>query len=144
MPTYMVFSEPGALTAEQEQRVAEAITAAHAKSTGAPRYYVQVILGAGEGCRRFVGGQPSQKQLWIRGDIRAGRSDEQLKDLLLELMRGVARAAEIDEEDVWIDLNEVRPTAILKFRTVFPPAGREKEWEESLPAPLREKLGITP
>ena len=125
MPTYMVFSAPGALTAEQEQRVAEAITAAHSKSTGAPRYYVQVILGAGE-------------------DIRAGRSDEQLKDLLLELMRGVARAAEIDEEDVWIDLNEVRPTAILKFRTVFPPAGREKEWEESLPAPLREKLGITP
>ena len=59
-------------------------------------------------------------------------------------MRGVARAAEIDEEDVWIDLNEVRPTAILKFRTVFPPAGREREWEESLPAPLRERLGITP
>lgn len=140
MPTYMVFSAPGVLNGEQEQRVAEAITAAHAKSTGAPRYYVQVILGAGEGCRRFVGGVPSQRQLWIRGDIRAGRTEEQLEDLLLELMRGVAQAAEVEEEDVWIDLNEIRPTAILKYKTVFPPAGREGEWEASLPPALREKL----
>ena len=140
MPTYIVFSKPGAFNKAQEQRIAEAITSAHAKSTGAPRYYVQVIMGAGEGCRRFIGGNPQEDQLWIRGDIRAGRTEEQLKDLMLELMRSVAEAAEIDEEEVWIDLNEIKPTAILKYRTVFPPAGKEDEWFDSLPKALQDKL----
>lgn len=140
MPTYIVFSEPGAFTETQEQRIAEAITAAHAQSTGAPRYYVQVILGAANGCRRFVGGKPSEKQLWIRGDIRSGRTDNQLADLMLELMRRVAQAAEIEEDDVWIDLNEIKPSAILKYKTVFPPAGKEDVWFDNLPEALRNKL----
>jgi phenylpyruvate tautomerase PptA (4-oxalocrotonate tautomerase family) len=140
MPTYTVFSKPGAFTEAQEEHIAEAITAAHAQATGAPRYYVQVILGVSNGCRRFVGGKPSEKQLWIRGDIRAGRTDGQLADLMLELMRRVAQAAEIEEEDVWIDLNEIKPTAILKYKTVFPPAGKEDTWFGNLPEALQNKL----
>ncbi|MCI5479739.1 MAG: hypothetical protein MR416_00925 [Lachnospiraceae bacterium] len=63
---------------------------------------MQVIMGAGENCRRFVGGKPSQQQMWIRGDIR--------------------------------------PAAILKYRTVFPPAGQESLWYEQLSDHLKEKI----
>ncbi len=140
MPTYMVFSKPGAFSEEKEQRIARAITDAHARATGAPHYYVQVIMGMGSECRRFVGGRPSESQLWIRGDIRAGRTPEQLKELMLELMREVAQAAEIEEADVWIDLNEISPYGILKYCTVFPEAGKEKEWFDRLPEALQKKL----
>lgn len=140
MPTYTVYSAPGAFTADQEQRIARAITEAHAHATGAPRYYVQVIMGAGENCRRFVGGKPSQQQMWIRGDIRAGRTDEQLKELMMEIVQRTAKAAKMDEEDIWIDLNEIRPAAILKYRTVFPPAGQESLWYERLSDHLKEKI----
>ncbi|MDY3051812.1 MAG: tautomerase family protein [Ndongobacter sp.] len=140
MPTYTVYVQHDVLTEEQEQKIAEAITQAHSKTTGAPRYYVQVILTGNYGGRRFVGGLPSERQLWIHGDIRSGRTDEQRKELMLALMDGVSKAADIEQDDIWIDLNEIQPTSILKYKTVFPPAGKEKEWFQSLPKELRQKL----
>ncbi len=140
MPTYTVYLKPKAFTSDTQARIAEAITAAHAAATGAPRSYVQVIMDAGNGCDRYVGGKPSQQQMWIRGDIRAGRTEEQLKELMFELMRQAASAAGINEEDVWIDLNEIRPCAILKYRTVFPQPGQEAQWLEQLPPHLQEKF----
>ena len=142
MPTYMVFHREGLFSKEQEERVARAITRAHAQATGAPEYYVQVIMHAGAGSRRFVGGVPCEDQVWIRGDIRAGRTKEQLAVLLRELVRQTAEAGEISQDDVWVDLNEIRPEAIIKYQTIFSEAGKEAQWEKTLPAHLKEKWHI--
>lgn len=57
MPTYQVYVNSGKLTVQQKEAVAVAITDAHVASTGAPRYYVQVIVNEVPDENRFVAGR---------------------------------------------------------------------------------------
>jgi phenylpyruvate tautomerase PptA (4-oxalocrotonate tautomerase family) len=74
MPTYACYSAESRLSQDQKARIAEAITAAHSEEMAGPRYLVQVVFqhfGAGQ---EFIAAQPvSERQIWVRGDVRSGR-----------------------------------------------------------------------
>lgn len=133
MPTYNVTVKPNTFSPEQKSKIAKAITKKHHELTGAPEFYVQVIIDEVPGRARFVSGYPCDKQTWICGYIRSGRNEEQRGELMRAIVKEVAEAAEIDSNTIWFDLVIIDPTNILKYNQVFPPAGGEAEWLESLP-----------
>ena len=136
MPTYHVYVNENRLTREQKQAVAQAITDGHVAQTGAPPYYVQVIIDEVPDENRFVAGRPMVRHMWIRGDVRC-RTPEQNKALMLELTRRVSGVCDFEQPFIWCDLSSIEPTNILKFGTVFPPAGQEQAWYDALPEAVK-------
>ena len=140
MPTYQVFATQGMLEAEEKQAISQAITAGHMAQTGAPRYYIQVIFQETATENRYIGGHPYPESIWVRGDVRE-RTPEADQALMLELVERIAAACpKLDKNMIWIDLCAVQPTDILKFCTVFPPAGEEATWYAALPAEAKAAI----
>ena len=139
MPTYHVYVNENRLTREQKQAVAQAITDGHVAQTGAPPYYVQVIIDEVPDENRFVAGRPMGRHMWIRGDVRC-RTPEQNKALMLELTRRVSGVCDFEQPFIWCDLSSIEPTNIMKFGTVFPPAGQEQSWYDALPEPVKDAI----
>jgi phenylpyruvate tautomerase PptA (4-oxalocrotonate tautomerase family) len=78
MPTYACSAAAGRLTPAQKLEIVQSITAIHHGETGAPRYFVQVIFYDIAPANHYIAGQLAPAgQVWIRGDIRDGRTQEQ-------------------------------------------------------------------
>ena len=138
MPTYNVYVRDNALNDEEKQKVAQAITKSHAKATGAPEFYVQVIFNEIMDSNRYVGGHRFNRHMWIRGDVRVGRTAEQRKQWMLAMIKDVSQSIDWDINAIWIDLCGIEPENILKYGQVFPPEGQEEEWLRSLPDEAKE------
>lgn len=139
MPTYQVYVDQNRLTVLQKQAVAAAITEGHCAQTGAPNYYVQVIIHEIPDGNRFVGGQPFDKHMWIRGDVRC-RTAEQNKNLMLDLVGRVSEVCDYKKDFIWCDLCNIEPSNIIKFGTVFPAAGQEQAWYDALPDAVKDVI----
>ena len=87
MPTYVCSAARGRLTSDQRAEIARRITAIHHEETGAPRYLVQFIFYELAPDSHFVAGQPAPAdQIWVRGDIRCGRTNEQKSRMLRRIV----------------------------------------------------------
>lgn len=140
MPTYAITSARP-FTAEERARIAQSVTEIHAVEATAPRYFVQVLFNALEPGTIFLGGAPaSPDHVWIRADIRAGRSREQKARLMTRLMRETSDILGISEQDVWVYISDIPALGVLEFGTVLPEPGEEEQWLAALPEALREKL----
>ncbi len=148
MPTYVCTARDGALTQEQKARIAAEITRVHNEVTGAPRFFVQVLFNDLKVGNQFIGGaQPPSNQVWIRGDIRAGRSEQDKGRLLLGLLRSFSRISGVPEADVWVYLTELPAKNMAEFGQVLPAPGAEEAWMAALPQAEQDrlrKLGVTP
>ena len=141
MPTYVCSAAIGRLTPVQKAEIVRNITAIHHEETGAPRYLVQVIFRDVALGNHYVAGQPAPAdQIWIRGDIRGGRTDEQRSQMLRRMMQGVGRASGGGQEAVWIYLCDIPAANIAEYGRVLPPPGEEDAWFSSLPDAMRERL----
>lgn len=140
MPTY-VCSVPRALLSDhQKAAIAQSITEAHHQATGAPTYFVQVIFEERQPGSLFLGGEPQADHLWIRADIRAGRTQEQRGELMQNILRQVAGIAKIDQSRIWIYLCNLEPGDMIEYGHVLPLPGQEQHWFNDLPAPLQQQL----
>lgn len=70
MPTYVYSVPPKSLSDGQKDQIAVAIGRRHSEATGAPPFFVQVVIEESDTTRRYLGGEPSGAHIWIRGDIR--------------------------------------------------------------------------
>lgn len=140
MPTYVCSVPPGLLTSERKREVAGAISRLHHEATGAPSYFVQVVIEESAGTSRYLGGSPADGHIWIRGDIRAGRPDDVRKALMLSIMREVAAITDVPETAIWVYLCNLAPTDMVEYGHVLPAPGEERAWYEALPAELRAYL----
>jgi phenylpyruvate tautomerase PptA (4-oxalocrotonate tautomerase family) len=134
MPTYVCSFPPESLSDSQKDRIAHAISRRHAEATGAPRFFVQVVIDQTPDRTRFLGGHASDAHVWIRADIRAGRSKEVRQQLMLNIMKDVAEISGVKEQDVWVYINNLEPTDMVEFGHILPAPGEEQKWFESLPA----------
>ena len=75
MPLYECMSTAGTLNEDQREQIADAITQAHCELTGAPVALVHVIFSDIPRGNSYSGGKRATPTV-IRGNIRAGRSDE--------------------------------------------------------------------
>jgi phenylpyruvate tautomerase PptA (4-oxalocrotonate tautomerase family) len=141
MPTYVCTARDGALTKEQKAQVAAEITRVHNEVTGAPRFFVQVLFNDLKVGNQFIGGvQPLSDQVWIRGDIRAGRSEHDKGRLLLDILRGFSRISGVPEADVWVYLTELPAKNMAEFGQVLPEPGAEDAWLAALPQAEQGRL----
>jgi len=141
MPTYVCFAAADRLSPEQKGRIAQTITRVHAEEARAPSYFAEVIFQEFGPSQYFLGGKPGPAtQVWIRGDIRAGRTREQRASLLLRLAREVAALVDGAPEDVWVYLNELPAENMVEYGAILPPPGGEEAWFLGLPEPLRARL----
>jgi len=140
MPTYVISHAKNLVNDAQKSMIAQAISRVHNESTGAPSYFVQVVFEEKEPSNRFLGGSPATQHVWIRGDIRSGRTEAQRTALLLSIMKAVSSIARVKEEDVWVYLNNLSPNDMLEYGHVLPQPGKEAEWFASLPLSLQNYL----
>ena len=75
MPLYECVTTAGTLNEDQREQIADAITQAHCELTGAPVELVHVIFSDIPRGNSYSGGKRATPTV-IRGNIRAGRSDE--------------------------------------------------------------------
>jgi hypothetical protein len=63
---------------------------------------------------RFLGSSRASQQIWIRGDIRAGRTEMQRQAMMLRIMREVAQITGATEESIWVYLCSLAPTDMVE------------------------------
>ncbi len=145
MPTYTVTAPEGRLTPAHKQAVAQAITHTHHTVTGAPSYFAQVIFVDVKPGNYFIGGAPlADDQVFVHGQIRAGRTASDKARLVRGLLDAVGAAAAAPAHAVWVYILDLVPNQMAEFGHVLPEPGGEAAWTAALPAEDRarmEKIG---
>jgi phenylpyruvate tautomerase PptA (4-oxalocrotonate tautomerase family) len=141
MPTRTCTTTAGRLSEEQRLKVVESITAMHSEETGAPRYLVQVIFYEVDAHAHYIGGKKApEEQIWIRGDIRSGRTEAVKRNMLGRIVRDVAAATGSPEEYVWVYLCDLPAFHVIEYGQVMCPPGEEDAWFSTLPNKIKEGL----
>ena len=141
MPTYVCWTTAGSLDAKQRARIAESITIIHAEEGRAPRYFVQVVFNEIQADSFFVGSLPAAKgHIWIRADIRSGRTDEQKRGILERITADVSAITGVGQEEVWVYISDIDAAGVLEFGHVLPQPGQESAWFAKLPDALQKRL----
>jgi phenylpyruvate tautomerase PptA (4-oxalocrotonate tautomerase family) len=141
MPTYVCTAAVGRLTPVQKTEIVRRITAIHHEETGAPRYLVQVIFYDVTPDSHYVAGRLAPAdQIWVRADIRSGRTNEQKNQILRRIMQDVGSVSGAAEDTVWVYLSEIPAANIAEYGRVLLAPGDEDAWFSTLPDTLREKL----
>lgn len=144
MPTYTVTAAEGCLAAEQKQCIAAEITRVHNMVTGAPAYFAQVLFVDVRPGNYFVGGAPLRgDQVFVHGQIRAGRTDADKHRLLTGLAEAVGQAAQMTGNSIWVYLVDLPARQMIEFGHVLPEPGQEAAWTNALPAGDRERMERT-
>lgn len=140
MPTY-AFTTMKGLSRDQRERIVESVTAIHSEEATAPRYFVQVVFyDVGPGAM-FIGGEPApENHVWVRADIRSGRTKEQKAAIMRRLLQDASQILNVSTENVWIYISDIPAEGVTEFGAVLPPPGGEEKWLASLPTALRKKL----
>jgi phenylpyruvate tautomerase PptA (4-oxalocrotonate tautomerase family) len=140
MPTYVCFVPPKSLSDDQKDQIAAAIGRRHSEATGAPPFFVQVVIQESDTTRRYLGGELSGAHIWVRGDIRAGRSESVRSALMLAIMKDVSAIVAVPEASIWVYLCNLEPTDMVEFGHMLPAPGDEQAWFEGLPPDLQTYL----
>lgn len=141
MPTYQVVSANRPMTRSEKQAIAQAITAAHGASTGAPGHFAQVMFRELQPHDHFVGGRENAAPLiFVHGMIRAGRAGEAKRGLCEALVRAVAGILRLPVEDVWAYLQDIDAGQMVEFGRILPEPGGEAAWTEAMSAEKRAAL----
>lgn len=102
------------------------------EATDAPEFFVQTSFAEAESGRRYLVTVAGDDHIWIRGDIRAGRSLAARRALMRSIMCGVARITGLDAQKIWVYLNELEPTDMIEYGHMLPAPSEEQAWFESL------------
>jgi phenylpyruvate tautomerase PptA (4-oxalocrotonate tautomerase family) len=139
MPTYVCSVPPEKLSSSQKLEIAKSISNRHSEATGAPPFFVQVVIEETEH-DRYLGGQKTSDHVWVRGDIRAGRTEAAREQMMLNIMEDISRITQISHEHIWVYVCNLALTDMVEYGHVLPLPGKEKEWFENLPVSLQRYL----
>ena len=150
MPTYNIFTSPGKLTLAQKEEIARVCTEVYHEEFGIARYLIQVVFYEVANNDRYIGAKPVQPDLvWIRCDVREGRTPEMKARLLHRVQQGIAKAANISEEAVWFYLDDLASVNIMEWGHIMPHLGavsddralpQDQPWFAELSAPMQASL----
>ena len=140
MPTNAC-STAAQLTADQRVRIVKSLTETHAVEANAPRYFVQVVFYGIAPDSHFIGGERAPAgQIWIRADIRAGRTQQQKTRMLNRILDEVSEIMHVSKEEVWVYISDIPAESVAEYGRPLPPPGQENDWLATLPEVLKEKL----
>jgi phenylpyruvate tautomerase PptA (4-oxalocrotonate tautomerase family) len=139
MPTYVCSVPARKLNDTQKSEIARCISKRHSEATGAPPYFVQVVIEE-KPSDRYLGGERKTDHIWLRGDIRAGRTEEARSKMMLNMMEDINRITNVGDDNIWVYVCNLAPTDMVEYGHVLPKPGKEKEWFEQLPQSLQRYL----
>ena len=140
MPTYVCSVPQNSVNDRQKEAIAEAISRIHSEETGAPNFFCQIVIEEKKPTDRFLGPARASGQIWIRGDIRGGRTEAQRTRMELRMMEEVSRVTGVTTEEIWVYLCNLAPTDMLEYGHVLPIPGEERAWFDALPKPLQDRM----
>ena len=141
MPTYIVKYSNFNLSQKQKNSLANDITFTHSKFTGANSFFAQVIFQKNEKNSHFMAGKlVKTKEIFLNGQIRAGRTSKVKKQLILGLRRVLIKNTKLERDFVWVYLEDLLPDQMIEYGEVLPKSGQEKRWFNSLKPSLRKRL----
>ena len=141
MPTYTVTNSNFTLNSKQKTDIAIGITKIHSRVTGANTYFAQVIFNKTKDNNHFMGGKRvKEQQIFLHGQIRAGRSSKIKKELILELRDILIRKSKLDETQVWVYIIDLPPSQMIEYGSILPESGKENKWFNNLKPKLKKKL----
>ena len=141
MPTYVCWTRAGQLSPDQRRRIAKSITEIHHDVALAPRYFVQVIFNELSPQSHYVAGEEAEpSHIWIRADIRSGRTQEQKSRLLMRIVDEVGAISNAPRENIWVYVSDIPGTSVVEFGHILPQPGEEDAWFAGLPYELQERL----
>lgn len=141
MPTYACWSTAGTIPVEAREQVVRALTEIHHEVALAPRYFVQVVFHDLTPGAIYIAGQLAEPgHVWIRADIRAGRTDDQKKEMLRRITTEVGQIVGAPPEEIWVYIDDIPGGNIAEYGRPLPDPGEEDSWFAALPADLQERL----
>jgi phenylpyruvate tautomerase PptA (4-oxalocrotonate tautomerase family) len=141
MPTYIVSAAHNLLTVDQKKRVAKEITRAHSEATGAQGFFAQIIFNELPRGSHFIGGvQVETDQVYVHGHVRAGRTEQQKKRLLDDLVESLRMVTGLEKRYLWAYISELPASNMVEYGQVLPKPGAESEWLAALPADDRDYM----
>ena len=141
MPTYTVKYSNIYLSQKQKNSIAKDITNSHSKFTGANTFFAQVIFQKNEKDAHFMGGKlVKTKEIFLNGQIRAGRTSRVKKRLILGLKKILIKNTKLRSDFIWVYLEDLLPDQMIEYGEVLPKSGNEKKWFNSLSSSLRKRL----
>ena len=141
MPTYTVTNSNFKLKVKQKIEIAKGITKIHRKVTGANTYFAQVIFNKTNDNDHFMGGKRvKEPQIFLHGQIRAGRTSKIKKKLIIELRDVLIEKSKLDETQVWVYIVDLPPSQMIEYGTILPESGKENKWFNKLKLKLKKKL----
>ena len=141
MPTYTVKYSNFKLTPKQKKFIADGITKTHSKFTGANTFFAQVIFQKNENKSHFIGGKlVRNKEIFLNGQIRAGRTSTIKKNLILGLREVLIKNTKLKSDCLWVYLEDLPPQQMIEYGEILPKSGAEKKWLKSLSNSLKKRL----
>ena len=141
MPTYIVKYSNFNLSQKQKNSLANDISNTHSEFTGANTFFAQVIFQKNVNNSHFMGGKlVKTKEIFLNGQIRAGRTSKVKKKLILGLRKILIKNTNLKKDFVWVYLQDLLPDQMIEYGEVLPKSGREKKWFNSLTPSLRKRL----
>ncbi len=141
MPTYTVKYSNFKLSRKQKKFIADGITKTHSKFTGANTFFAQVIFQKNEKNSHFMGGKlVKNKEIFLNGQIRAGRTPAIKKKLILGLKEVLTKNTKLKKDFVWVYLEDLLPQQMIEYGEILPKSGGEKKWFKSLSISLKKRL----
>ena len=141
MPTYVVTAPTGRLSPPQKEQLARRITDIHCQRTGAPAYFAQVLFTDVAPGNYFLGGKPlKDDNIFVHGQIRAGRGPEIKEPLILQMMSATAEIAQTDPSHVQVYIVDVPARQIAEWGQLLPLPGEEAAWDASIPEHVKQRM----
>ena len=141
MPTYILKYSNLKLSPKQKKLIANGITKTHSKFTGANTFFAQVIFQKNENKSHFIGGKlVRNKEIFLNGQIRAGRTSTIKKNLILGLREVLIKNTKLKSDCLWVYLEDLPPQQMIEYGEILPESGEEKKWFKSLSTSLKKRL----
>ena len=80
------------------------------------------------------------KEIFLNGQIRAGRTSKVKKQLILGLRKILIKNTKLRSDFIWVYLEDLLPNQMIEYGEVLPKSGQEKKWFNSLSLSLKKRL----